>query len=341
MSCIYLKNKQGLAFEKREHIFPRMLGGSVRLPKGIVSDEANEIFSKLEQRIANDNNIYSVIKTIFPSLSRHKDVKKLFIGERNNVKAVYYKSSDMETTDITSIIVKMDCKEYKLHSSSEKQFFDDMQFLNETCEKKLLDLITIKIDKANVAFDEIVIGILNQHVYFFIGEDKEYKEEYKTEVIRTIRSIKPANDRQKVKYSKNDVISSKSTGMLNMSKGLEWWLHAKTAFNVLAHITEKEYVLDDGFDDFRKAIIDWHGPISDGTTNIVTGNFFNDYLHDLFRKALTNWTIVSFQPEYVRTSVSLLGLPARVYEIGKHTHIERHGFALCFEQNCNFSSSVG
>lgn len=46
MSCIYYGNQEGLTYNKREHVFPASLGCKTMLPKGWVSDQANEFFLK-------------------------------------------------------------------------------------------------------------------------------------------------------------------------------------------------------------------------------------------------------------------------------------------------------
>ena len=45
MQCIYYKDNLGLTFNKREHIFPKAIGGIERLEAGVVSDQANEFFA--------------------------------------------------------------------------------------------------------------------------------------------------------------------------------------------------------------------------------------------------------------------------------------------------------
>ncbi len=45
VQCIYYKDKVGLTFNKREHIFPKAIGGTERLDTGVVSDQANEFFA--------------------------------------------------------------------------------------------------------------------------------------------------------------------------------------------------------------------------------------------------------------------------------------------------------
>ena len=47
--CIYYGDMPGLTYNKREHIFPAGLGGKAMLPKGYVSDQANELFSPKSQ----------------------------------------------------------------------------------------------------------------------------------------------------------------------------------------------------------------------------------------------------------------------------------------------------
>ena len=46
--CIYFKNNPELAYKEKEHIFPAGLGGITTLSKGLVSDQANSLFSKVE-----------------------------------------------------------------------------------------------------------------------------------------------------------------------------------------------------------------------------------------------------------------------------------------------------
>ena len=45
--CIYYK-RFDLRFNKEEHVIPAGLGGTLKLSKGYVSDEANEFFTVLK-----------------------------------------------------------------------------------------------------------------------------------------------------------------------------------------------------------------------------------------------------------------------------------------------------
>lgn len=47
-ACIYLPDNEELTYKKREHIISAGIGGRKKLPRGYVSDQANELFSKCE-----------------------------------------------------------------------------------------------------------------------------------------------------------------------------------------------------------------------------------------------------------------------------------------------------
>ncbi len=68
--CIYLE-KEDLTFNSREHVIPAGLGCIDKLPIGVVSDEANNLFSKYEK--------------IFLEESFVGFVRKLNIGKRGNL----------------------------------------------------------------------------------------------------------------------------------------------------------------------------------------------------------------------------------------------------------------
>ena len=49
--CIYLGNSENLTYQKQEHVFPAGLGGKRMLDHGVVSDQANEMFSSMELKL--------------------------------------------------------------------------------------------------------------------------------------------------------------------------------------------------------------------------------------------------------------------------------------------------
>lgn len=57
--CIYYRNNDELNYDTKEHIFPKCIGGMKRLPKGVVSDQANEYFSKLELHTFRETAVFA------------------------------------------------------------------------------------------------------------------------------------------------------------------------------------------------------------------------------------------------------------------------------------------
>ena len=49
--CIYLGNCEDLTYQKQEHVFPAGLGGKRMLDHGVVSDQANNLFSPMELKL--------------------------------------------------------------------------------------------------------------------------------------------------------------------------------------------------------------------------------------------------------------------------------------------------
>ena len=58
--CIYKKNQECLTYTSREHVFPSCLGGTQRLSKGMVSDQANNHLSRLEEDLVRKSPVISL-----------------------------------------------------------------------------------------------------------------------------------------------------------------------------------------------------------------------------------------------------------------------------------------
>lgn len=74
--CVYYKDTEGLRFEKQEHIIPAFLGGKKMLDKGVVSDQANELFSGIEKHAAMESFINIDRMFLGPGKRGSKNPKK-------------------------------------------------------------------------------------------------------------------------------------------------------------------------------------------------------------------------------------------------------------------------
>lgn len=87
-NCIYYgKTRTHLTYNKREHIIPASLGGQKRLLNGIVSDQANELFSKYELK---------AVRHTFLSLNRMNNGP----GKRGSFSVKKIKSSQIRLFEV-------------------------------------------------------------------------------------------------------------------------------------------------------------------------------------------------------------------------------------------------
>ena len=80
--CIYTgKETPQASFDSAEHIFSKCIGGQNCLPRGYVSDEINNIFSKYERQFARENPIVLINRMFYPRVGRkhHKNREKMAV----------------------------------------------------------------------------------------------------------------------------------------------------------------------------------------------------------------------------------------------------------------------
>lgn len=116
--CIYYENREGLTYTSQEHVLPAGLGCHTKLPKGMVSDQANEYFSPIERRILQKSltQIPRIIKgpgkrgSLSPKKATTSDVSEIVLdGEKG---LGYMKG--VEGYILNSFIVRMENGEYKV-----------------------------------------------------------------------------------------------------------------------------------------------------------------------------------------------------------------------------------
>lgn len=77
LKCIYNGADEITAtFSKREHIFPKCVGGVCCLPAGYVSDQANSFFSNLERDFARENPLVALPRMFTPPMGRKRHTNR-------------------------------------------------------------------------------------------------------------------------------------------------------------------------------------------------------------------------------------------------------------------------
>ena len=80
--CIYTnKDDNNATFKSAEHVFPKCIGGLYCLPKGFVSDQINNEFSKIELTFARENPLIVINRMFYKRLGRtkHKNRDKISV----------------------------------------------------------------------------------------------------------------------------------------------------------------------------------------------------------------------------------------------------------------------
>ena len=106
--CIYTKkDEKEASFDSAEHIFPKCIGGKCCLPKGFVSDQTNNFFSKAELQFARENPAIVVNRIFLERRGRrkHKNRNKIAVfSDKDGVSLGYIDSC--KPSNISQIIFK-------------------------------------------------------------------------------------------------------------------------------------------------------------------------------------------------------------------------------------------
>ncbi|EMH2709941.1 hypothetical protein SI855_002686 [Clostridioides difficile] len=269
--CIYSKKSEPEAnFKKQEHIFPASLGGKSTLPKGYVSDEINEKFSKeLEVEFVREG-LLAILRQFLGPGSR---------GDINNPKKatqskVHVIVSEDENNALGYIVkgvpryieqVIFDLEENGLLNSS-KLLSPKTKNMTEELEKFLkadYNHITF-IKDSHIPKNEVILG-LNEYQEkgrgsikqkWFIGHNPEVS--INNELKGKIKDFtKKAYEDSIGKEYDSTVQSQRVKSYQSIRFDIEKFYRtcAKIAFNYVTSVVGQEIVLGEEFDDIRNYIV--------------------------------------------------------------------------------------
>ena len=251
--CIYFKNNPELTYKEKEHIFPAGLGGITTLSKGLVSDQANSLFSKLEINFMNCSLVSLYRSLLGPGTRNGKKGKPrtptVTIGKQTNGDIVLSYTFRGQPIILNQIhILKQDKKtNVKIHVENNENNINKNEFINEL--KKFNGKYTY-INSNIISKSDLIIGYYNNHFYIAKNEITRPKEDEIKLLINEFISFFRKNDSQFTVEINN--ITQHYTGYENNDTHR---VYAKIAFNVLAFLKGEEFVQQNEFDDFRRWII--------------------------------------------------------------------------------------
>lgn len=264
--CIY-KETEDLRFRKAEHVIPAGLGGKTTLPKGYVSDKVNEMFSAIEAKALRTSIIGGVRNFVGPGhrgkmtvskkLKPHMNILKLNAEFSTGVESVLkYKMGfmlDRKTKFIPQILFKV-----SQNLEIEQVVYSPGEFNNEY---NSLNKFVVAVN--NIKYKN-VIPIQTEHNVEFSGTilGNFYGEWYMYSNVPFITTENLIKIIQEQKWSEKIQINLSSGGKYDFSYRLSggikdgsfFFIHVKSAFNVLAYRMGQNYVLDSRFDRIRNAI---------------------------------------------------------------------------------------
>ena len=272
-NCIYFGTKQGLSFNKREHVIPASLGGKKKLSRGMVSDQANEFFSKHEM-IAVRNTLLSINRNnngpgrrgslsinrvkspqinLFEAILDEQDNRLdtiyapirlgfLFCGKVYMISQILFIINNDGSIKLPRII--MDTTSENAFSSTSIFYTKLNQFILDSNKKFII--VNSELD---IQSKYIIIGMYDNRWFINSSLNKEYINKFLNllEHKRLPDKIPILSSSEATYHYRNKLIDMFNDGFQ--------LIYAKTAFNVLAFFTNSCFVSENQFNDIRNAIM--------------------------------------------------------------------------------------
>lgn len=272
--CIYYKKHEGLRFDKQEHIIPAGLGGKQMLAKGVVSDEANEMFSKTELKVLRDS---------FIGLNRMNNGP----GKRGSLKLKKVKSPTItvlrpdvanekidillgfifmgESVVIPQLATYWERNSLSYHYAALNLDIPSIKLFQIEMNEKIIQFLESK--KRN--FRPVHVPFSTDKNFAHIGYYKNtwyvatsFKRRLNLDVMAAdllpvlyeLRE-KLENEKSSFKPDFMDKVVFKFEKKLEMNFSDLGFLYLKTAFNALAFFKGSEYVMHTNFDEIRETIL--------------------------------------------------------------------------------------
>ena len=264
--CIYTgKETSEASFDSAEHIFPKCIGGQNCLPKGYVSDEINNFFSKYELQFARENPVVLINRMFYHKVGRkhHKNREKIaafkyddnvVLGYISEAKSIYldqisfFKLSDEILENSLS---------YKITLSPTNEGSNKKRYENFLAALKHYNGSPSPVKSDVIPDNTILLGYKDKCWHLGISK-KQNPELIKIMVLKAVQKLIVNLEKFNDQYRESELTSNQVTASFEIMFNFEdiFRIYAKIAFNALASLKGQEYVLKSEFDDIRNAILE-------------------------------------------------------------------------------------
>lgn len=262
--CIYKKSSEG-RFEKREHIIPAFIGGMQTLEQGMVSDEVNELFSKLEYRVSLDSLITMNRMFLGPGKRGKQSSKKgshhkigVMCGESNRAVLGYTEFAKPRLiSQIHFELSLVEGKSFEIGMSLDNAVKDTWEKEREVFFGRLNSYSgeAIILKEECVGLNRGLLGYHNGK-WFLAFHPQEDEENARDKAVRIAKLV--ASEPERLQQTAQVKASSEQVTVHYkhcMDLKDYYRVIAKIAFNTMAYLHGREAVLAECFDDIRQAIL--------------------------------------------------------------------------------------
>jgi len=245
--CIYYEDQQNLTYRSEEHIFPATIGGIKTLPKGWVSDKANDYFSKLESQIVTESFI---------------GLEKMFYGpgkrgtkKPGRMPITLFLSIDKENLGfsfegkphyIPQIVISKDLRRFSISRDDLLQTNNDIEKLINKI-KKFDGKYTLISNKPELS--AFLIGLYEKRIFISIN-DKNKIPKFIEYINKHIADKINYSEATKSKVEKPQIILNMSIDTVNNAR-----VFAKVALNVIASLRGNNYLKNPHFEEIKQWIL--------------------------------------------------------------------------------------
>ena len=245
--CIYFGDTPGLTYKKREHIFPAGLGGTMTLPQGWVSDQANNFFSSAEDRLMHDS-LLALDRYFFgPGDRRGKASKSnvtvgvqddgkvalsyLSMGKPYLIDQIYLHAKDAvisardDGSNAGLIIERL--------TDALKKFGPQSKFVFLPCP--------------DIAAEDMIIGAHDGKVFAACSGERPGSDRVYDAIRKILGGFQSGELKRDSQHIRQNHVLTENGSIARM--------YAKTGMNALAHLRGYEYAAHPAFDGIRRWIV--------------------------------------------------------------------------------------
>lgn len=325
--CIYFGHRQDLTYTKQEHVFPAGLGGIKMLSKGVVSDQANELFSPLELKLMRTSIISTERMLSGPgkrgSLSP-KDATKSNINvglKDDGTLALCYIAEGkpycipqfhIHKNQVAVAVPNGDGDEGELF----KRFITSLGIFKDKF---------VHLQSEHIAQDEIIVGCSDKHYYVATSSERPSSEKVKSLISYFVNHFEMSGIEKSVHHTQQSFLIEENSDTAR--------IYAKTAMNTLALLKGENYVRNHSFDEIREWIVKG-GPNSKFVFLPHIQSERSDDISKIVPKQ-AHWCIFSNVDGCLETIVCFYNHVSRRFSIGKlpdETTFDTDGF-ICDWKN--------